>query len=72
MGMRRAAPVRRCPTIRTNYRFDPPPRDGSNIVVPYTLPLTVYWDAELEQWIVVHPVCIETIDDFIRWRRDLK
>jgi hypothetical protein len=64
--------MRQRPSIRTKYRVDQPPKDGTDIVVPYTMALTVYWDAELEQWIVVRPVRIETINDFIRWRKDLK
>jgi hypothetical protein len=61
--------MRQRPSIRTKYRLDRPPRDASLIVVPYTVPVKVYWDAELEQWVLQHPLHVETLDAVTRWRR---
>lgn len=62
--------MRSKPSIRTKYRFDPPPKDGSEIVVPKSFPLHVYWDRNLQCWVLSRPLSIETLDDpIMRWRR---
>jgi hypothetical protein len=61
--------MRSRPGIRTRYRFDPPPKDGSEIVVPVTLPLTVFWSKDLERWVLTRPLQMETIGEFVRWRK---
>jgi hypothetical protein len=61
--------MRQRPSIRTKMRFDPPPKDGSTIIVARSFELKVYWDRELKQWILTRPLKVETLDDVIRWRR---
>ena len=47
-----------------------PPKDGSEIVIPLTLLTTVYWDDELEGWVLNKPIHLEILHiDILRWRR---
>jgi hypothetical protein len=67
--MGRATPRRR---PRTEYRTDAPPRDGTEIVVSMWVALTVYWDEEMQCWVLSRPFKIETLDrslEINRWRR---
>jgi hypothetical protein len=61
--------MRQRPSIRTKYRVDRPPQDGSEIVVPYTLAIKVYWDDDLERWVLAWPLHVESLIDVTRWRR---
>lgn len=61
--------TRQRPSIRTKYRVDPPPRDGSSIIVPRSFDLKVYWDRHLRTWVLERPLKIEMIDDVTRWKK---
>lgn len=63
-------PVKRH-VLRSEYRLDAPPRDGSEIIVPIRLELRCYFDRELQSFVLSHPLRMETIRslDITRWRR---
>jgi hypothetical protein len=53
----------------TDYRTDAPPMDGSEIVVPCKVVLTVYWDEQLKAWILTRPLHIERFSGEIsKWK----
>ena len=62
---------RRSAWLKDEYRTDPPPRDGSTVLVPYLLTLSVYWDESIRRWVLNHPLQFDTINDgsFVKWKR---
>lgn len=62
-------PVRR-QVLRSEYRTDEPPKDGSEIMVPCRLDLKVYWDDGQQAWILSRPLHLETLrHDIVKWKR---
>jgi len=40
-----------------------PPKDGTEIIVPITCRVRVYWDPDLKRWILSRPLHRESIPD---------
>jgi hypothetical protein len=62
-------PVRQ-QVLRSEFRTDEPPRDGSEIIVPCRINLKVYWDGGMRAWVLSRPVRLETLpNEITKWKR---
>jgi hypothetical protein len=49
--------------------IDTAPKDGTVIDVPLNAVVRVYWDPEMQTWVLCHPLHIETIRRPTGWLR---